>query len=71
MRTIFEKELKLIFEKVEMFCKNYSMDMSLPHRVCKQVHWDNIPVTTLEDYYCVTIFIPYLENFLKMISDRE
>lgn len=44
--------------------------MTLPRRVSKEVHRDSTYVTTLEEYYRVTIFIPYLDNFISMISSR-
>ncbi|KAL4132403.1 hypothetical protein QTP88_009557 [Uroleucon formosanum] len=70
MRKNVEKDFKLIFERAEIFCKNSNINISLPRRVGTQVHRDNTPVTTLEEYYRVTIFIPYLDNFITMISDR-
>ncbi|KAL4153397.1 hypothetical protein QTP88_001230 [Uroleucon formosanum] len=70
MRKNVEKDFKLIFERAEIFCKNSNINISLPRRVGKQVHRDNTPVTTLEEYYKVTIFIPYLDTFITMISDR-
>lgn len=51
MRKNVEKEFKIIFKKVEMFCKNFNISMTLPRRVSKQVDRDNTPVTTLEEYY--------------------
>jgi hypothetical protein len=69
MRKNVEKEFKLIFQRAEIFCKNSNINLSLPRRVGKQVHRDNTPATTLEEYYRVTIFIPYLDNFITMISD--
>jgi len=38
--------------------------------VGKQVHRDDTPLNMLEEYNRVTIFIPYLDNFITMISDR-
>lgn len=70
IRKNVEKEFKLIFERAEIFCKNSNINISLPRRVSKQVHRDNTPANTLEEYYRVTIFIPYLDNFITMISDR-
>jgi len=70
MRKNVEKDFKLIFKRAEIFCKNSNINISLPRRVGKQVHRDNTAVTTLEEYYRVTIFFPYLDNFITMISDH-
>lgn len=47
---------------------NSNVNMTVPRRD-KQAHRDNTPVTTLEEYYRVTMFVPYLDNFISMISD--
>ena len=70
MRKNVKKEFKLIFQRAEIFCKNSNTNLSLPRRVGKQVQRDNTLATTLEEYYRVTIFISYLDNFITMISDR-
>jgi len=70
MRKNVKKDFKLIFERAKLFYKNSNINIFLLRRVGKQVHRDNTPVTTLKEYYGMTIFIPYLDNFITMISDR-
>jgi len=54
--------------KEQKYFVRSSINIYFPCRVVK--HRNNTPVTMLEEYYQVTIFIPYLDIFLIIINDR-
>lgn len=59
-----------MFEKVSVTAAELDIDIVLPRRVGRQVHRDNHPSDSPEEYFRVSIFIPMLDHIISDIESR-
>ncbi|KAJ8939579.1 hypothetical protein NQ314_011074 [Rhamnusium bicolor] len=70
MRNNAEQQFHDIFVEVSKICDKLGIDISIPRRASRQTQRCNIMTKNPEDYYRISIFIPFLENVLTQIQER-
>lgn len=70
IRENCDEEFQNIFFSIETICKKFEITMSLPRQNKRQQHRCNIVSENLEHFYKISIFIPFLDNFLDQLNDR-
>lgn len=69
-RTNCSKEFNLIFEVCKKEMIKYDIEIKKPRIVCRQAGRSNYQMSTVEDYYRVSIYIPLLDNVLDDLKNR-
>lgn len=64
------EEFSKIFKSVETYCNKIGIGICIPRISSRQAHRSNIATNSPESYYRVTIFIPFLDNFIDQLHDR-
>ncbi|XP_025414908.1 52 kDa repressor of the inhibitor of the protein kinase-like [Sipha flava] len=59
-----------IYTKASALAQELCFSITLPRIACKQKNRDNYSVNTPEEYFKITIFIPYLDLFINEIESR-
>lgn len=70
MRLSATTEFKKLFAKVHDMADKYDVEIRLPRLVGRQCHRENPQVNNPEEYYRVTVFIPFLDTFLTTLERR-
>lgn len=70
MRSSAITEFQKLFEKVHDMADKYDVEIRLPRLVGRQFHRANPQVNNPEEYYRVTLFIPFLDAFLTTLKER-
>ncbi|KAJ8943160.1 hypothetical protein NQ314_009822 [Rhamnusium bicolor] len=70
MRNNAEQQFHDIFVEVSKICDKLGTDISILRRASWQTQRCNIMTENPEDYYRISIFIPFLENVLTQIQER-
>lgn len=70
IRNNAENEFRNLFQKVESKCRELDTTLNMPRIVGHQTNRCNIQCTTVEEYYRISVFIPFLDNFITQISNR-
>jgi hypothetical protein len=65
------EEFSKIFKSVETYCNKIGIDVCIPRTLGRQAHRSNVAPNNPESYYHVTIFIPFLNNFIDQLHDRS
>lgn len=42
----------------------------MPRLIARQRHFDDVAVSTAEDYFRVSVFFPFLDHFRMQLSER-
>jgi len=69
-RNNVEQEFKKIFEQAERIAEKLNVDPSLPRIAKRQVHRQNQPANTPEEYYRRTVAIPVLDCIIGEMETR-
>jgi len=64
------EEFSKIFKSVETYCNKIGVNVCIPRISGRQAHRSNVATNNPESYYRVTIFIPFLDNFINQLHDR-
>lgn len=70
LRLNDESEFKIIFNNVKSKCDALNIEISIPRTANKQKNRCNIQVDFPEDYYRISLFIPFIDHFLNQLNDR-
>lgn len=69
-RTNGENEFQTIMKRVEKNAEELGITLTMPRIVGKQTHRANQPYQTLEEYFRVSIFLPYLDSLIESLKSR-
>jgi len=64
--TVFSDLFKVIVTR----SNEMDIEIKLPRLAKRQKHRCNIMMNTPEEYYRVSIFIPFIESFIEQLNDR-
>lgn len=64
LRYTADNEFSQLFEECKKMCIEYEIEMKLPRRTTRA------DVTNIETHYRVSIYIPFLDNFINQLEDR-
>lgn len=70
LRHNSDEEFKKIFEEVEIKCLTLDIEILLPRLVNMQKNRCNVKTTSPVDYYRISMYTSFLENFIKQLNDR-
>ncbi|KAJ8869352.1 hypothetical protein PR048_030927 [Dryococelus australis] len=70
IRENAEEEPHSTFEKVKQMCTKYEIPVNIPRVVGKQTMRSNVEHDSPETYYRKSVFIPFVEHFLKSVAGR-
>lgn len=65
-----EREFKIIFNNVKSKCDILNIEIPMPRIVHIQKNKCNIQANFPEDYYRISLFIPFIDHFLNQINER-
>lgn len=51
-------------------CEELNIDILIPRRTGKQIQRSNVMANTPEEYYRLSVFIPFLDSIISQIGDR-
>jgi len=60
----------MLLKSLVKYCNKIGIDICIPRISSRQAHRSNIATNNPESYYRVTIFIPFLDNFIGQLHDR-
>ena len=69
-RATADLEFQLLYKKMTTLCSALDVSIQLPRRVGRQTCRDNHPAETPEEYFKLSIFIPYLDYLSNEMSVR-
>lgn len=70
LRTNAGKIFKVIFEQVRILSEKFNIEIRIPRLSTRQMHRCNIPISSPEQYYRASIFIPYFDKFITELGER-
>lgn len=70
LRSNADQEFAILFEEVKSLCQKFDIQLSLPRINQRQKHRANHPVNGPEDYYRVSIYLPFLDLFMFELDRR-
>lgn len=56
--------------EVKILADNFNIEIKIPRHSKKQIHRCNIPVSSPEQFYRASIFIPYMDKFISELKER-
>ena len=59
-----------LYEKAKKLADSVEVSECMPRRSNKQIHRSNTPADTVEQYWCRTVFYPFLDHMLQELTDR-
>ncbi|XP_050544175.1 uncharacterized protein LOC126907131 [Daktulosphaira vitifoliae] len=65
-----QKNFKEIFSAAEKIADKFNVTMSIPRISKKQVHRINVQTNNPEDYFRISVFIPFLDFFISQLKFR-
>ncbi|CAI6358162.1 unnamed protein product [Macrosiphum euphorbiae] len=69
-RTQCDRYFKNIFETIKKTTIDLDIEIKIPRLSNKQTNRSNHNVTTLEQYYRVSLFLPYLDSLINSLESR-
>ena len=70
MRTNAEEEFKAIFNQAEKVCNELNIEIGLPRVTKRQMNRCNVKAATPEEYFRISVFIPFVDHFASQLHDR-
>lgn len=71
--SIFHEEREKfseLYQNAYRFCEDYGIDLSIPRIVGRQSQRANYPTTDPEEYYKLSIFLPYIDSIVSSLQIR-
>lgn len=65
-----ETQFNTIFTDVKKICEELNVEIRTPRLTGRQAHRCNISIENPEEYYRITIFIPFLDSTKMQVHDR-
>ena len=69
MRENSEEEFHEIFEEISSVAQDVGIEIGIPRLAGRQIHRNNVQVETPEEYYRISIFVPFLDHLITQLSD--
>ena len=60
----------VIFEKAQKICEELDVEFNRPRLVTRQAYRSNQPSENVEEFFRISIFIPYLESVISSLRNR-
>ena len=70
IRDNAEVEFKAIIEKCTKMAELSENKLEVPRVNARQIYRSNVEFTTPEEYYCRTIFIPFIDSLIQQLNER-
>jgi hypothetical protein len=70
LRENADNEFKNLYGVVSSLAEKYDFPLKRPRTSAKQTHRCNISATSDEEYYKITIYIPFLDSFINQLQAR-
>lgn len=70
IREHFNNVFHSIFQETKDTCNELNINICVPRITGKQSMHFNVATGCSEHYYCVSVFIPFIDNFLDQIINR-
>ena len=70
LRTNCVEEFHLWFDEVKILADELNIVVTIPRINAREVHRDNIPADTPEEYYRRTLMIPFLDHITTELENR-
>lgn len=70
LRQNSETEFKSIFDKVKEICEKYEINIKIPRITKTQIYRYNVESSNPEQYYRISIFIPFADHLLAQLESR-
>jgi hypothetical protein len=70
LRDNASEEFSKIFTTASELLQKFGSSVKLPRQAARQTTPENVTTTTLETYFRVNIFIPFLDTFLNQLDSR-
>ena len=64
-------EFQNVFTKCQAMATLADTTIIVPRTVSRQNLWDNVEHENAEQYYCRTVFIPFLDCLVQQLNDRS
>lgn len=69
-RSMPEENFSLIFNDVRNCAIQFNLDIQIPRVVSKQIHRQNIVASTPDEYFRISIYIPYIDSLIQSLEIR-
>lgn len=69
-RKYAEKNFEELFLAAKKIAEKFNVIMSIPRINKRQVHRTNVTTNNPEEYFRISIFIPYLDFFINQLKSR-
>jgi len=69
-RNDAENKFEKMFKEASKIANNFQVEIKIPRTSSGQTLRVNINTTSAEEYYRVSVFIPYLESFANELKER-
>ncbi|XP_022183170.1 uncharacterized protein LOC111042781 [Myzus persicae] len=69
-RSMSEENFSLIFNDVRNCAIQFNLDIQIPRVVSKQTHRQNIVTSTPDEYFRISIYIPYIDSLIQSLEIR-
>lgn len=70
IRNNADEDFKKLFLKVKEKCMSLDIEITLPRLTNIQKNRFNVKTTCSNEYYKISLFIPFLDNFISQLHDR-
>lgn len=70
LRESADDEFKKLYSAVSSLAEKYEFSLNRPRLSAKQAHRCNTPVNSDEEYYRISIYIPFLDAFINHLQAR-
>ncbi|KAL4134796.1 hypothetical protein QTP88_006508 [Uroleucon formosanum] len=70
IRKNAESEFKSIFDEVKTKCNSLNIEISLPRKINVQKNRCNVQENSVEDYFRISLFIPFIDSFINELNER-
>lgn len=61
---------QVVYENVAKICSEHEITMKLPRRCNQQKNRCNVQTQSIEDYYRISFFVPFLDTFISQLKSR-
>ncbi|KAL4104101.1 hypothetical protein QTP88_019414 [Uroleucon formosanum] len=69
-RSMSEENFSLIFNDVKNCANQFNLDIQIPRVVSRQAHRQNIVVSTPDEYFRISMYIPHIDSLIQSLEVR-
>lgn len=70
LREKVDDEFSVLFQEAQKMAELNETTISVPRIVGRQTHRSNISAESIEQFYRINVFIPWIESFISCIEER-